>query len=102
MYPKTFMWHYVNINDLDLHMIYMLCIQLLTLTHTSLNLLLPSLPTSLLSPSHLHGFKKANELVAFSCSYIMYIEIIKIIFLFQTYLLKPFLLHIYMELKDLA
>jgi len=95
------MWHYVNINDLDLHMIYMPCIQLLTLTHTSLNLLLPSLLTSLLSPTHLHVFKKANELVSFHV-HSMYIEIIKIIFLFQTYLLKPFLLHIYMEMKDLA
>jgi hypothetical protein len=101
MHPKTFMWHYVNINDLDLHMIYMPCIQLLTLTHISLNLLLPSLTTSFLSPTHLHGYKKANELVLFHVR-IVYIEIIKIIFLFQTYLLQPFLLHIYMEMKDLA
>jgi hypothetical protein len=34
--------------------------------------------------------------------HIMYIEIIKIIFLFQTYLLVPFLLHIYMKMKDLG
>ncbi len=46
-------------------------------------------------------YKKANELVPFHV-HIMYIEIMKIIFLFQTYLLKPFLLHIFMETKDLA
>jgi hypothetical protein len=82
-------------------MICMPCIQLLTLTQTSLNLLLPSLTSSLISPTHLHGYKKANELVPFHV-HIMYIEIIKIIFLFQTYLLVPFLLHIYMKMKDLG